>query len=96
MASNHHALYIRALEYGVGEVSEEASTRVPTAIAIANTINKVAVNRVENRIEANFFCIDYYFVQKYYKNDFLYSLSILNVIALTLLGIDSIKPILLA
>ena len=57
IASNHHALYISAREYGVGEVSEEASTSVPTAIAIAKTINKVAVKRVENIMEASFFCI---------------------------------------
>ncbi|CAI8357965.1 MAG: Uncharacterised protein [Flavobacteriaceae bacterium] len=76
MASNHHALYIRAREYGVGEVSEEASTRVPTAIAIANTINKVAVKRVENIMEASFFCIEYYLLQKYYKMAFLFSLYI--------------------
>jgi len=50
-------LYISAREYGVGEVSEEASTSVPTAIAIAKTINKVAVKRVENIMEASFFCI---------------------------------------
>jgi hypothetical protein len=57
IASNHHALYISCLVYGVGEVSIFLSNMVPTAMATANTINNVAVSLVEKRKLAIFFCI---------------------------------------
>ncbi|GAA4242897.1 hypothetical protein GCM10022292_15170 [Winogradskyella damuponensis] len=57
MASNHHALYISVLVYGVGDVSMFLSRIVPTAIATAKAINKNAVSLVENRKLAIFFCI---------------------------------------
>ena len=50
IASNHHALYIIVRVKAVGEVSSLASKNVPTAIAAAKTINKIAVKRVENKI----------------------------------------------
>ena len=57
IASNHQALYISSRVYGVGEVSDEASKKVPVAIARANTTNKTDVNRVEKSISKIFFCI---------------------------------------
>lgn len=57
MASNHHALYTRTLEYGVGDVVCCMSRKVPTAMATAKTINKTPVSLVEKRIEASFFCM---------------------------------------
>lgn len=43
--------------YGVGEVSILRSKMVPVAIAAANTINKTAVNLVENKKLVSFFSI---------------------------------------
>ncbi len=43
--------------YGVGEVSWPASRNVPTAIAVAKSMKRVAVKRVENRILESFFSI---------------------------------------
>jgi hypothetical protein len=41
----------------VGDVSWPASIKVPTAIAAAKTMNKMAVSLVEKRILASFSCI---------------------------------------
>jgi len=65
ISSNHQALYISSREYGVGDVSEEASKKVPTAMATAKAMNKKEVSRVEKRNAAIFFCMSKNFVQKY-------------------------------
>lgn len=43
-----------SLVKGVGEVGWDASRKVPTAMATAKVINKIAVRRVENRKESSF------------------------------------------
>ena len=50
IASNHHALYIKFLVSGVGDVSWPASMNVPIAIATANTTNNTPVSLLENNI----------------------------------------------
>jgi len=57
IASNHQALYIKFLVYGVGDVSCPESKIVPVAIATAKRINNTAVSLVEKKILASFFCI---------------------------------------
>ena len=63
---------MKCLVYGVGEVSCPASKNVPIAMARAKTINKNAVNFVENKKLAPFFNIatlfvDHKFIYYYYK-----------------------------
>jgi hypothetical protein len=57
--SNHNALKINVLEYGVGEVSCPASRNVPIAIETAKTINKRPVSLLENN-KLNIFFIIFY------------------------------------